>query len=131
MRQKMTLSKLRKSMYKVRNKRFPGIPHTLRELTQTLLDHPEISKTTDGLENMYCGSITATDGSHHVGFLSPRMANLLGNLKIIQGDGTFKSRPAVPDSSQCFVIVTTLHNCVSFDSACLFALSLCKCSLPI
>ena len=34
------------------------------------------------------GSITATDGSHHVALVSPRMLEFMANVETIQGDGT-------------------------------------------
>ncbi|XP_034246305.1 uncharacterized protein LOC117648159 [Thrips palmi] len=109
---KMTLKRLRGSMYKTRMNKYPQIPHTMRELTQILLSNDKISKTIDDSENLYAGSTTATDGSHHIAFFSPRMLRFMENLKIIQGDGTFKSRPALPSSRQVFVLVTTWNNCV-------------------
>ena len=69
--------------------------------------------TVDGEESMYAGSVTATDGSHHVAFMSPRAGQFLQHCRLIHGDGTFRARPATPPSSQCFVLVTTWRNCVS------------------
>lgn len=112
-RSRMTLRRLRTPMYMARMKSYPPIPNSLTELTQALLQNPRISETVDGEENLYAGSVTATDGSHHVAFISPRMIEFLGKVKILQGDGTFRSRPAIPPSSQCFVLVTTWRNCVS------------------
>lgn len=109
---RMTLGRLRSSMYKKRMERFPNIPHNLRDLTRILLEKKHVSETIDGTENLYAGSITAQDGSHHVAFFSPRMLNFMSKVKIIQGDGTFHSRPALPVSSQVFVLVTTWDNCV-------------------
>lgn len=111
-RSKMTLRRLRTSMFKARSKSYPRIPESLTDLTRTLLQNPRVSVTCDGSENLYAGSVTATDGSHHVAFFSPRMLEFMGNLRVIQGDGTFRARPAVPRSSQCFVLVTTWNNCV-------------------
>lgn len=87
----------------------------MRELSRVLLQQQNVSATIDGVENLYAGSITATDGSHHVAFFSPRMLNFMSRVKIIQGDGTFKSRPTFPKSSQVFVIVTTWANTVSMQ----------------
>lgn len=92
---------------------YPAIPYTLSDLTRTLLSHDRVSKTIDGLQNMYAGSVDASDGSHHVAFISPRMLEYLGTLKLLQGDGTFKARPNTPASSQCFVLVSTWRDCVS------------------
>jgi len=100
-------------MYVARMKSFPPIPHTLLDLTRALLQYPRVSVTVDGDQNLYAGSITAADGSHHVLFLSPRMNEFLRKVKTLQGDGTFKSRPAVPHSCQVFVLVTTYKSCVS------------------
>lgn len=100
-------------MYQARSKSYPEIPHTLRELTQTLLGHTRVSMTVDGLHNMFAGSVTAEDGSHHVMFTTPRMLQFMGQVKILQGDGTFRARPSLPQSSQCFVLVTTWRHCVS------------------
>jgi len=111
-RAKMTVTKLRGTMHRARMEAFPNIPHTLRGLTQAMLTDPNLAQTTDETEHMYAGSTTATDGSHHVMFISPRMAEFMGNCKYIHGDGTFKSRPALPRSSQCFVLVTSWRHCV-------------------
>lgn len=109
----MTLRRLSSAMARKRNERFPNIPLSLADLTRELLQNNNVSKTIDETQNLYAGSATATDGSHVVAFFSPRMLTFLANLKTIQGDGTFKSRPAVPDSRQCFVIVTTWRDSVS------------------
>lgn len=109
----MTLRRLRTPMYQARMRAYPPIPYTLQDLTRLLLHNPNISETVDGEDNMYAGSVTAADGSHHVAFISRRMLHYMGRLKCIQGDGTFRARPAVPPSCQCFVLVTTLKNCVS------------------
>jgi len=100
-------------MYLSRMRSFPPIPYTLLDLTRTLLQHPRVSTTVDGEENIYAGSINAPDGSHHVLFISPRMIDFLGKVKILQGDGTFRARPSIPPSCQCFVLVTTYKNSVS------------------
>jgi len=110
---KMTLRRLRSTMYKTRMNKYPNIPHTMRELTQVLLANNHLSKTIDVSENLYAGSVTATDGSHHIAFFSPRMLRFMSKLKLIQGDGTFSSRPALPSSRQLFVLVTTWDNFVS------------------
>lgn len=111
----MSLRRLRSAMHAARKKTFPPIPQTLRELTQLLLDPQNefISKTIDETDNIYAGSVTATDGSHHIAFMSRRMANHMGDVKIIQVDGTFKSRPAVPVSAQVLVLVTPWAGSVS------------------
>jgi len=112
-RSKMTLRRLRSTMYKTRMKKFPNLPYNMRELTRVLLQHPNISQTIDDAENLYAGSVTATDGSHHIAFFSPRVLRFMSNIKIIHSDGTFGSRPALPASSQLFVLVTTWRNSVS------------------
>ena len=112
-RAKMTASSLRGSMNRVKWEKYPRIPDDLRKLTKLLLQDPSLAETTDQTESMYAGSVTATDGSHHVMFLSPRMAEFMSTCRIIQGDGTFRSRPARPKSSQCFVLVTTWRHFVS------------------
>jgi len=93
--------------------KYPHIPHTLRGLTRVLLQDPTLARTLDDTESMYAGSTTATDGSHHVMFLSPRMTEFLADCTILHGDGTFRARPALPKSSQLFVLVTTWRNNVS------------------
>jgi len=109
----MTLRRLRISMYKTRMKKYPNLPYTMRELTRSLLQHPNVSQTIDETENLYAGSVTATDGSHHVALFSPRMLQFMSRIKVIHSDGTFGSRPALPASSQLFVLVTTWRNFVS------------------
>jgi len=113
-RSRMNMRRLRTPMYRARMASFPPLPQTLRELTQVLLQNPRISKTVDGEENLYAGSVDADDGSHHVLFVTPRMREVLQQCIIVQGDGTFRARPATPPSSQCFVLVTTYKNGVSY-----------------
>ena len=114
----MTMRRLRTSVNQRRNKSYPNIPLTLRDLTRLLLQkkYRNISRTVDGDDNLYAGSTTATDGSHHVAFISQRMLEFMSDIKVIQSDGTFRARPAVPKSSQCFVLVTSWRDAVSiFD----------------
>jgi hypothetical protein len=110
----MTMRRLRNPMYRARMRRYPPIPKTLRELTRLLLQDrwKEISGTIDEEDNLYAGSTTASDGSHHVLFISQRMLQFMSNIKIVQSDGTFRARPNVPPSSQCFVFVTPWRNTV-------------------
>ena len=115
-RSRMTIRRLRNSMYRARMSSYPQPGHqTLRELTQLLLQQQwrKISSTVDGGENLYAGSITAVDGSHHVAFMSPRMRNFSSRITVLQSDGTFHDRPNVPPSSQVFVLVTPWRNTVS------------------
>lgn len=115
-RSNMTLARLRTTMYNAKMAKYPKIrPYTLRELSRTLLQHGFVAATIDEAENLYAGSITATDGSHHLAFFSPRMLHFMGQIKIIHGDGTFKSRPTLPASSQIFALVTTWNHCVSLQ----------------
>ncbi|KAK3929544.1 UPF0251 protein [Frankliniella fusca] len=103
----MNMRRLRTPMYSARMRRYPRVPNTLRELTRVLLNTPRLSATVDGTENLYAWSITATDGSHHIAFFSPRMLTFMKKIKFVQSDGTFKSRPMAPHSAQVYVIVTT------------------------
>lgn len=121
----MNLRRLRTPMYRARMASYPPVPLTLRELTQVLLGHPRVSLTVDGDENMYAGSTTAADGSHHVVFASRRMLDFMGQCQLLQADGTFRARPATPPSSQCFTLVTTYKDGVSASP---FTLSFKKCS---
>ncbi|KAK3910275.1 Transposase for insertion sequence element IS905, partial [Frankliniella fusca] len=112
---RMTMRRLRGAMWRTRMKSFPAIPHTLKELTQVLLNpqyRAKVASTIDGSGNLYAGSCTATDGSHNVLFISERMIDFLKNIKVIQSDGTFRARPLMPASAQCFVLVTPWKNCV-------------------
>ncbi|XP_034254486.1 uncharacterized protein LOC117653153 [Thrips palmi] len=111
-RSRMNMRKLRTPMYRARMASFPPLPQTLRELTQVLLQNPRISKTVDGEQNIYAGSIDANDGSHHVLFVSPRMREVLQQVTILQGDGTFRARPSTPPSAQCFTLVTTYRDAI-------------------
>lgn len=109
----MTLSRLRTPMYKKRMDAYPRIPYTLVDLTRALLQHPRVALTVDGEQSMYAGSTTGADGSHSIVFMSQRSIDLLGRVKTVQADGTFRSRPSVPPSCQCFALVTTYKDCVS------------------
>ena len=110
----MTMRRLRSAMYNKRKKSFPEIPQSLQGLTQILLQPQfrHISSTIDETDNLYAGSVTAHDGSHHVLFMSKRMLGHMAEVKILQADGTFRARPAVPPSTQCFVIATPWRDAV-------------------
>jgi len=93
----------------------PPIPHTLRELTQVLLNdnyRNKIASTIDSTDNLYAASCTARDGSHNVLFMTQRMINFLPRLKVIQCDGTFRARPLRPHSAQCLVFVSPWRHAV-------------------
>jgi len=110
------MRRLRGAMWRKRAQSYPAIPHTLRELTQVLLNpiyRRKVASTYDGLDTLYAGSCTARDGSHNVLFISQRMRAFLPKLKVIQSDGTFRARPLRPQSGQCFVLVTPWQHNVS------------------
>ncbi|KAK3931470.1 FLYWCH-type zinc finger-containing protein 1, partial [Frankliniella fusca] len=107
-RARMTMPRLRSSMRKARLDTYPEIPPTLEELTIELMDDSNGHIIhTEGDDSIYAGSVTASDGSHHLIFMSNEQKWLLGEVRVIHADGTFKSRPASPASSQLFCIVTT------------------------
>ncbi|KAK3914726.1 ATP synthase subunit beta [Frankliniella fusca] len=109
----MTMRKLRNPMYRARIESFPPVPESLRDLTRLLLRdewREKISCTVDKDDNLYCGSTTATDNSHHVAFISARMRRFASRISILQSDGTFRARPQVPHSAQVFVLVTPWRN---------------------
>ncbi|KAE8745172.1 hypothetical protein FOCC_FOCC008238 [Frankliniella occidentalis] len=95
-------------MRRARLETYPEIPQTLEELSAALLDvnNAHIIQT-EGDDFIYAGSVTARDGSHHVIFMSEEQKWILGEAEVLHADGTFKSRPATPRSSQLFCIVTT------------------------
>ncbi|KAK3926312.1 Alpha-galactosidase A, partial [Frankliniella fusca] len=109
---RMTLRRLRTTMQNERTKSHPKIPQTLEKLTDILVDpqYRWLTASVDKRDNIYAGSVNAVDGTHCVLFMSERMLDFCGRITLIQSDGTFKSRPAVPASAQVFSLVTTWKN---------------------
>ncbi|KAE8745029.1 hypothetical protein FOCC_FOCC008341 [Frankliniella occidentalis] len=108
-RSRMTLRRLRTVMRNTRLKKYPVIPQTLQELTDLLMnpDNDWLPASVDKKDNIYAGSVNATDGTHCILFMSERMLQFAGEVLLFQADGTFKSRPATPPSSQVFCLITT------------------------
>ncbi|XP_026290929.1 uncharacterized protein LOC113215512 [Frankliniella occidentalis] len=108
---RVRMSNMRSAMQKARLSALPPAPQTLHDLTEILQDprYRVITQTSDGADNLYAQSITADDGSHHILFISRRMARLMKRMSILFGDGTFKSLPAMEgldnDAAQIFALV--------------------------
>ncbi|KAK3926922.1 GTPase Der [Frankliniella fusca] len=92
---RVTLARMRNAMRSARMQNYPELPRSLRNLTRVLNDDQfrVITQTEDGTDNLYGGSVTATDGSHHIMFVSQRMLNYLKISRILHGDGTRKVIP--------------------------------------
>ncbi|KAK3921644.1 Anthranilate--CoA ligase, partial [Frankliniella fusca] len=108
---RVRMSNMRSAMQRARLSVLPPPPQTLRGLSD-ILQNPRYRITTqtpDGRDNIYARSVTAADGSHHIIFLSQRMARVMKRMVILFGDGTFKSLPAMEglnnDASQVFALV--------------------------
>jgi len=87
------MRRLRNPMYRARMDSFPPCPQTLEDLSRLLLQEQwrnKISCTVDKDDNLYCGSTTASDGSHSVAFISERMRRFTSSVDILQSDGTFR-----------------------------------------
>lgn len=89
-------------MRNARLRNYPFVPNDLRRLTDILMNpqHRVITMTQDGQDNLYAGSVTDARGAHHVLFISDRMAAVARDLRVLHGDGTFKTRPAGLNLSQ-------------------------------
>lgn len=96
----------------------PRTPRTLRELADLLKAHPEISKTTDGRDDLFM-ALVGPEGHQSVVFLSRRLAGHMSRVSTIFSDGTFDSRPSRPKTAQVFVISADRDHHVS--------VSLCPC----
>lgn len=96
---RLRLPKVRSAMQRARYSMFPPCPETLQELTEILQDprYQVVTSTLDGEDNLYLGSVTAGDGSHHVLFMTRRMAQVCSRLRNLFADGTFKVLPAMDD----------------------------------
>ncbi|KAK3921439.1 DNA excision repair protein ERCC-6-like 2 [Frankliniella fusca] len=104
------LGKMRSAMQRARYSVLPPPPLTLRQLTDILQDphYTVLTNTDDGQDNIYAASVTDTQGSHHIIFMSQRMARVMKRLSILFGDGTFLTLPVLEDldaASQIFAIV--------------------------
>ncbi|XP_052131748.1 uncharacterized protein LOC127751763 [Frankliniella occidentalis] len=107
---RVRLANMRSAMQRARYSALPPPPQSLEELTAILQDprYRVLTATSDGRDNLYAASVNAADGSHHVIFMTRRMARVLRQLKILFGDGTFKTLPNMEDldaASQIFCVV--------------------------
>lgn len=109
---RLRLSKLRPSMQRARYSMFPPPPQNLQELTEILQDprYRVVTATHDGEDNLYAGSVTAGDDSHHVIFMSRRMAGVLRQLDYLFADGTFKVLPAIDDLDEASQVLAFVGN---------------------
>ena len=75
------------------------MPQNLLELTGILQDpqYQIMTMTVDGNDNIYGGSVTDTDGVHHILFSSNRMLHHMRIFSVLHGDGTFRAVPNNPD----------------------------------
>jgi len=96
---RLRLSKIRSAMQRARSSMFPPPPATLEELTAILQDprYQVICATHDARDSLYAGSVIANDGSHHIIFMSRRMARVARSLNLLFADGTFKVLPAIEE----------------------------------
>ena len=53
--------------------------------------------TGDGLDNIYGGSVTDTDGFHHILFTSNRMLERIPQFTVLHSDGAFNTVPVNND----------------------------------
>ena len=83
----------------MRNARSRNFPHpppiNLQELTNVLQDqqYRVLTMSDDGLDNLYSGSVTDTDGFHHILFTSNRMLERIRQFRVLHSDGTFNTVP--------------------------------------
>ncbi|KAE8738407.1 hypothetical protein FOCC_FOCC016113 [Frankliniella occidentalis] len=68
--------------------------------------------TEDGQDNLYRGSVTDTDGHHHILFASARMIQKMRDFNVLHGDGTFKIVPVGPDCEQASIVPNTNVFCI-------------------
>lgn len=83
-----------------RLKRYPSpLPATVEELSAILQDpqYQVLTMSDDGLDNLYAGSVTDTEGFHHILFMSERMLRKAREFTVIHSDGTFRAVPSSAD----------------------------------
>lgn len=96
---RVTYARMRTPMRNARLSRYPRpMPQNLLALTQVLMDpqYQVMTITQDGTDNIYGGSVTDTDGIHHVLFVSQRMLEQMRRFRVLHGDGTFRAVPVSP-----------------------------------
>lgn len=105
---RVTLGRMRNSMRTARLQKYPDPPTSLRHLSRILNDDRFriVTQTDDGQDNIYGGSVTARDGSHHILFVSKRMLNILRTSRILHGDGTVK---VVPTGANANLLAQQVH----------------------
>lgn len=101
-------------MQRARARMFPPPPDSLLELTDILQDprYAVITATDDAEDNLYAASVTAQDGSHHIIFMSRRMARVARSLNTLFADGTFKTLPSMEELDAASQ-VNSLFTCCS------------------
>jgi len=125
---RVTLPIMKNAMRKARMDNFPDPPESLRQLTRILNDdrYRVLTQSDDGADNLYGGSVTAADHSHHVMFVSERMLQVARDSRILHGDGTVK---VVPTGAYAQRLAQQVHSLqINMSENTLFIGLIVKCS---
>jgi hypothetical protein len=114
-------------MVRAQSENRPNIPHSFDELSEVLMHNPELSRTLDGMMELYQGMVGA-EGHRSIVFMSRRVVDAVMNIRVIFCDATFYARPNSPNSSQLFTIVIVRDNHVR---CLLFFVTLNFCPKPV
>lgn len=106
------VGRMRTSMRNARLANYPFVPDDVRALSMILMNpqYQVITMTEDGNDNFYAGSVTDAEGGHHVLFISQRMLQTARNMRVLHGDGTFKTTPAGLNIEQVWNIFYALFH---------------------
>ncbi|XP_034238942.1 uncharacterized protein LOC117643894 [Thrips palmi] len=103
---RITNSAMRSIISRARGGLYPNIPGSLEELGNLLNDNPHLSATQDEGDNFFAGMVRGRGpGTISLVFFSERMRQYLARTRVVSCDGTFKSRPILPNSAQLLQIV--------------------------
>lgn len=107
---------LRPAIFRARNRVYPPVPGTLLNFGQILqqAQYQNLALSEDGNDNIFDGVVRSGNGQYtSIIFASRRMKRFMRRVKIIFCDGTFSSRPNVPNSAQVLQLSTVVGNHVS------------------
>lgn len=109
---RVTPELMRGPINRARNAVYPRVPISLFNLGNVLNQPPNahITRTIDGNDNIFDGTVNLPNGISSIFFLSRRMKRFMRRVRIVFCDGTFSSRPNIPPSAQVLQLSAVVRN---------------------
>ncbi|KAJ1528957.1 hypothetical protein ONE63_007325 [Megalurothrips usitatus] len=106
--------RMRSAIYRAQNRLYPRVPVSIYHLGFLLNDNQwqHLTSTICGTDNIFGGVVHGPDGSTSVVFVSRRIRVYMRRARLVFCDGTFGSRPNIPQSSQVLQICSVVNNTV-------------------